>query len=135
MNFFERIHPLMEGVEKLTITIVRKEGQLTLGVLPTVKNEAVNKALPMLSLIGTPEELDEAFFNSLSQTKTAVQSTANNLDEIEKAMKSEVDKAKGKSVAKKADKPSPKKATKASDEGAESDDELEEDETTQSQLF
>lgn len=113
MNFFEQIFPLMDGVKKTTITINKKGDLLTVGFLPEVDNEKVNKGLRILSVTGTPQELDEAFFTSVSEVKKAIDGVVTNVEEIAKSLKSVEDKEKGAAVAKTEKKPNPKKeATK-----------------------
>lgn len=113
MKFFEQIFPLMEGSKKTTITINKKGDLLTIGFLPEVDNEKVNKGLKILTLTGTPQELDEAFFEKVSEVKTQVSGVVSNVEEIAKSLKSVEDKEKGAAAAKTEKKPNPKKdATK-----------------------
>lgn len=129
MNFFEQMFPLMEGTEKATITIQRKGDKLTIGFLPEVKNEAINKGIGILSLTGTPEELDGGFFEAVTKVNTTVTGITTNVEEIEKNLKSVEDKKKGEAAAKSVKKEAPKKDAKKSVKSDEGEDDDEKDET------
>jgi len=59
MNFFQQMFDLMDGID-VTITMKRKNGKLTMSVLPQTA-AVISPAL----ITGTPEELEEGFFNAI----------------------------------------------------------------------
>jgi PRTRC genetic system protein E len=59
MNFFQQIFDLMDGID-VTITMKRKNGKLTMSVLPQTA-AVISPAL----ITGTPQELEEGFFNAI----------------------------------------------------------------------
>jgi PRTRC genetic system protein E len=59
MNFFQQMFDLMDGID-VTITMKRKNGKLTMSVLPQTAS-SISPAL----ITGTPDELDEGFFDAI----------------------------------------------------------------------
>lgn len=59
MSFFQKIYDVTDGID-ITVTIKRKNGRLTMSVLPQT-TATINSAL----ITGTPEELEEGFFEAI----------------------------------------------------------------------
>lgn len=67
--FFQRIDRLMKPGMSLTVAITKKENQLTVAVLPKikdVKDEAQNRITPY-SFCGLPADIDNGFFQYLAK--------------------------------------------------------------------
>lgn len=121
MEFFKQLFPLIDGLEKTTITIHKKGDKLTIGFLPETKNESVNDSVKMTSLTGTPEELDEAFFANIQQVAEVIQGVVTNAESVKEELKKEVKK---KPEAKKAEvksKATPKKKAPKEETGPNSE--------------
>lgn len=110
MTFFTELSNIMQPGITVNFTAVVKDGQLTVGVVPSSKDNNI----PMLMLSGTPEELDAEFFNTIKEPIQRASGLITNtvefnqqLDEEEKDL--EEDKKADKKPAKSADK---KKADK-----------------------
>lgn len=100
-NFFKNIHSL--NVSDLKLTIARIDGQLTVSVLQKIddKLESLSEIAPLI-LTGTPEELDEKFFEIISKPIQAVEqlidSTNELMKQIEEAKKENEKKSKSTST-------------------------------------
>lgn len=109
MSFFKELSQISEGLD-LTIRIKGKNGKLTVSVLP----DSIDKVQPLITT-GTPEMLDEKFFDSIRQPLTDAHQVVVNREEFDKSLKD----AKPKAAAtdnKKTSKATPKKAAKAKPE-------------------
>lgn len=121
MEFFRELSRIGAGFNKITMTIMEKDGVLTLSFLPETKKDNVNRKLIPVLLTGTPMEVDEGFFPNIIQAVekitglvTNIEAVKENITEQEKENVEEADKpaSKTKSPAakKKPVKPAPKKA-------------------------
>lgn len=121
MNFFQQL--AATGDVDITLRIMGKNGKLTVNHMPG-KHSSITKPL---NFTGTPEELDEEFFKSITPQVAEVRGIISNVDDVKEQAKSKADKAaspakketpakpKGKSKPEKKDaskkKPSSKKAS------------------------
>ena len=87
MEFFKQIFPLMDGLNKTTITIQKKGDKLSIGFLPEVKNGEVNDNLALTSVTGTPEDLDAQFFESVTKVTNAIKGVITNVEQVDKELK------------------------------------------------
>ncbi len=63
MEFFKELSAMLQPGITVNFTAVIKDGQMTVGVVPSSKDNNI----PMLMLNGTPEEIDEGFFNTIKE--------------------------------------------------------------------
>ena len=100
MTFFKRMSELIEGYT-LQITIKKEGDQLIVLMLPklNVKEDKVQEKIVPLNLKGTPEQLDEAFFATISEGLRQTTELQSNLSAYQDSLAS-ADKA-GKSKDKK----------------------------------
>ncbi|HXS55773.1 MAG TPA: PRTRC system protein E [Hanamia sp.] len=112
MNFFQQLFEQLDGID-LTLNIKRKNGKITLSVLPQTAG-VISPAL----ITGTPAELDEGFFDAVkapiqeakglnvslanleASIKTAKEKKEADLKEASKAVKKDTAKPAEKSSAK-----------------------------------
>lgn len=92
MDFFQQLAGISEGLD-LTIRIKGKNGKLTISVLP----ESIEKVQPLITT-GTPEQLDEQFFDSIRQPLTDAHQVVVNRAEFDQSLK---DASDNKSASKK----------------------------------
>jgi len=132
MEFFTKLSPLMDGLNKITITIQKKGDKLTVGFLPEAASKEVNDKLKMLSLTGTAEDLDNDFFEPILKVSDTVKGVTANVEEVEAELKKLEDQKKGKLEGKKKEtekKPAAKpEHKKPQPEKAESEEKPEEEE-------
>lgn len=106
MNFFQQLAHAGAGKVDLTIRIMQKNDKLTMEVMPgSTKSVGIK---PMI-FTGTPAELDEEFFKTISPAVSEVAGIISNIEEVKKEAsqkKSEKDNA---AAAKKEDKKVDKK--------------------------
>lgn len=112
MNFFKQMFGLIDGID-ITMTIKRKNGKLTLSVLPQTAG-TISPAL----ITGTPEELDEGFFEALVVPLTEAKGLKVELENFEASIKNvkqgkrTQENTAGKNAAEKTDSKSAKKSAK-----------------------
>ena len=87
MDFFKRLYELAEG-QKLTLTVMGKNGKLTVGVLP----DGIAKIQP-LNVTGTPEELDAQFLDMIKAPLTEAR-IVSNTEEFTESLKDATAKPK-----------------------------------------
>jgi PRTRC genetic system protein E len=107
-GFFRKLYDLMDGVD-LTIEAQRINGQLSLRVLPKTL-----ASIKPVSLKGTPEELEEGFFNAIALPVTNAKELKVDLEQFYKSIetvKADNDEKLAAAAAKKADPPGDKKAS------------------------
>lgn len=102
MNFFTQLTALMQPGITLNLTAVAKDGTLTVGVLPSSKDNNI----PMLTLTGTPEEIDEAFFAQIQAPIERASGLITNTEDFNKKLdEEEKDAAEEKELEKKVSQP------------------------------
>lgn len=101
MEFFTKLSPLMEGLNKVTITIQKKGDRLTVAFLPEAASKEVNDKLNLLSVTGTAEELDNEFFEPVLKVSDAVKGVTANVEQVEAELQKLEDQKKGKLEGKK----------------------------------
>lgn len=80
MNFFQNIFELTDGID-VTISIKRKNGKLTLSVLPQT-TATIQPAI----ITGTPEELDAGFFDAVKAPIETAKGLKLSLDNFKKSV-------------------------------------------------
>jgi PRTRC genetic system protein E len=99
MEFFQKLNAALLTGQKATLTVLRGGGaHLTIGFLPELKLDADGQKLMMLELTGTPEELDNEFFDHVKRQKEAATGIKTNIESVEKAAR-ELAEAKTKEAA------------------------------------
>lgn len=80
MNFFQQL--AQAGAQKvdLTMRIMQKENKLTVNIIPGVKSNTIK---PLL-ITGTPQELDDGFFKTMSPVITEITGLVTNAEEVKK---------------------------------------------------
>ena len=84
--FFTQFNQLMTGSVDVTMVIRKSTTGMTVSVLPKsngLKDEAQNHIVP-LTLSGTPEELDNGFFQTIARPVQKVSGLLANMAEFEK---------------------------------------------------
>lgn len=84
--FFTQFNQLMTGSVDITMVIRKSSTGMTVSVLPKsngLKDEARNHIVP-LTLSGTPEELDNGFFQTVAKPVQKVSGLLSNMAEFEK---------------------------------------------------
>lgn len=126
MSFFKKISERFpEG--KVTLTIVTKNGKQTVGFFPEDE--------PMLTIKGTPDELDCEFFSAIAKYEEAVSGIKTNIAEIEKTLK-EKESNLSKEASKRTDKAAAdaktenKRLKKVIDKNKKEDDKSEDDDSS-----
>ena len=110
MSFFKELNTLLNQAT-LSITIAKKDGNLTVSVTP-IAPEGVKLELKPLIFNGTPEELDAKFLETLKSPLQKTEQAFCNVGEFEKQLEEKKTEA-SKKKEKKADKSSePKKEEK-----------------------
>lgn len=101
---------MLDGVD-VTITMKRKDGEITVSVSPN----AIKVMQPAI-LTGTPDELDSDFFSKISPAITHTKGVVDNLQDYKKSLeeaseeeKENAEKPKGSKKPKGAKKDAPKK--------------------------
>lgn len=109
MNFFSQLNNLIPGAD-ISIALKEKNGKYTMSLLPSVGNKT---AFQPLVATGTPDELDEKFFELISKPLLETTAMLKNAEEHKKSVENEVkEKAAAAVKSKPADKkPDTKKAT------------------------
>ncbi len=89
MEFFKELSAMLQPGITVNFTAVIKDGQMTVGVVPSSKDNNI----PMLMLNGTPEEIDEGFFNTIKEPLEKASGFISNanqvVEQIEKTEKKE----------------------------------------------
>lgn len=67
MNFFKQLSQMMDGVD-INLAIRKANGELTILLQPKATDKEVKTIIKPLNIQGSPEELDEHFFNTISTT-------------------------------------------------------------------
>lgn len=67
MNFFKQLSNLMDGVD-INLTIRKSNGELTILLQPKNTEKETKTIIKPLNIQGSPDELDEHFFNTISTT-------------------------------------------------------------------
>lgn len=67
MNFFKQLSELIDGID-VNLTIRKSNEELTILLQPKAAKEGTKTSLKPLNIKGTPEELDEHFFSTISAT-------------------------------------------------------------------
>lgn len=62
MEFFNELSQLLTGTKKVTIIAQQVGDQLTVGFFPEFASKDLNEKVKMVSITGTPQEMDEGFF-------------------------------------------------------------------------
>jgi DnaK suppressor protein len=78
MDFFKQLAGM--GKVDLTMRIMQKDDKLSVSLFPSGKSR-----LHPIVVTGTPEELDDAFFNSIAPAVQEVKGLVSNIDEVKKA--------------------------------------------------
>ena len=86
--FFKKLSEIMTAGTTLNLTVHHQNGILTVSVLPKVKglkDDAKKHLLPIV-LTGTPEELDEGFFDTVSQPVQKASGMLSNMKSFEEGL-------------------------------------------------
>ena len=118
MTFFKELNTLLNQAT-LSITIAKKEGNLTVSVTP-IAPEGVKLELKPLIFNGTPEELDAKFLETLKSPLQKTEQAFCNVGEFEKQLEEKkteatTKKEKGKKTEKSDEKKEEKKTTTKAD--------------------
>lgn len=93
---FKELKEILDNIT-LNITIVEKQGELTVSVLPKSKDKTINLNLAPIVICGTPEELDKNFkdviFSAFSEKN---HKTISNVEAFEKSLQKEDEEKKAK---------------------------------------
>jgi PRTRC genetic system protein E len=116
MIFFQTMYEHIDGVD-VTMTIKRKNGKITLSVLP----QAITKIAPVM-ITGTPEELDAEFFNVIAAPLNTSKGVKVEIEQFNNSLKAAKDdaekKAKEKPSNSSSKKPESKKQVKKGEKKA-----------------
>lgn len=87
MELFKTLFESMDEGAMIDITIARKGDRLTVGLVPkaNVKEQAL-KNLPMLTITGTAEELDEGYTQALKKPLESTKEVIDNTKDFEKEL-------------------------------------------------
>lgn len=94
MNFFEKLSQVMTGTKQLTMTIMLKDGKMSVGFFPEFTSKELADKMKMVSLTGTPSEIDEGFFTEISKPMQAATGLVSNADDVAKEIAEEVEEEK-----------------------------------------
>lgn len=114
-TFFQQIAEMIGQNNSLSLNIIVKENSMTVGVVPGVNS---NNKMPMLTIAGSPQEMDEGFFSKIHAPVTNAIGLVTNAEDFEKEAKKIADGIKEKATTKlktedaEADKKSDKKVAK-----------------------
>jgi PRTRC genetic system protein E len=85
MNFFQELSTLLSG-NTLVITIQGGEQHMTLSILPkSIKDNVECKIVPLI-MNGTPVELDQGFFSTISIPINGAMEALNNIEAFNKSV-------------------------------------------------
>lgn len=118
-TFFQQIAKMLGQGNSLSLNIIVKNDSMTVGVVPGVNSD--NK-MPMLTISGTAQEMDEGFFGKIQAPVSAAIGLVTNAQEFEKEAKKIADDIKTKATPKKEEtvkKETAKKPDKKQDKKAE----------------
>lgn len=113
MSFFQQLVVAVPKGLDATIRILEKDGQLTVGLFPSVKSK-----MKPVNMVGTAAELDEGFFKAIVPEIKEISGILTNVEQVKKepsAVKKEEKKTSSSSSTKSGQKkkaPAKKKATK-----------------------
>lgn len=93
---FKELKEILDNVT-LNITIVEKQGELTVSVLPKSKDKTINLNLAPIVMCGTAEELDEQFAGTVHAAIMAKnKDLISNIEAFEKSLQKEDEEKKAK---------------------------------------
>lgn len=124
--FFQNLSKLLDRTD-ITLSVRGGEKQITVSVVPKSTNKEVDVQFPVMTISGSPEEVDQEFFNQINKPiSDAVQFLVNKAD-LEKAT-SEKKQADAKKKEEAEKKKAAKEAAKKPDaKGAKAEPEPEEE--------
>jgi PRTRC genetic system protein E len=109
MNFFQQLFEQLDGID-LTLNVKRKNGKITLSVLPQTAG-TISPAL----ITGTPDELDEGFFEAIKVPIQEAKGLNVDLANLETSIKTAKEKKEAdlkEAVKKASEKPAEKSSAK-----------------------
>jgi PRTRC genetic system protein E len=106
MNFFQLLAQASAQKTDLTIRIMQKETKLTINIMPGARS-----SFKPILITGTPQELDNEFFNVILPELNEIKGLVSNIDEVKKDIKKQLDE-KSEAATKISQKKSEKKTIK-----------------------